>query len=309
MTLGYLPPRHITSYGQEQRISSCRLVPMGSSIKAVGLSGDHAIAGSYRSAFIFERSGATWNEVAKLLFSDGGESRSFGNALAISEDVAVVGDPFDSRFHDRAGTAYVYEKSDSVWSEVARLYVDDAAPNDRFGTSVAIDNDQIIIGAEGKARVGTEAGTLGAACVFERSDDGWTETAKIVASDGENGDQFGSSVAISEDRIVVGAFFDGLRVGAAYVFDRSGDSWDEVLKLYANDADLFDLFGNAVALSGNQVVIGATDDDDLGGASGSAYVFFVPKMTSLPEPSSLALLLVGWMVLSIAVIKRSLNSP
>jgi len=120
----------------------------------------------------------------------------------------------------------------------------------------------------------------GAVYVYQRDPNGaWSQTAKLIASDGENSDRFGASVALSGDLAAIGAWGDddhGEHTGAVYVFIRQADdSWPEVAKLIADDGAPDDRFGGAVALSGNTAVIGARYDDDQGTDSGSAYVFAV----------------------------------
>jgi hypothetical protein len=112
--------------------------------------------------------------------------------------------------------------------------------------------------------------------VFERVGGVWSQTAKLVASDGAGADSFGLSVSISGDTILVGALRDddlGDQSGSACVFERSVGVWTQTAKLLPDDGDAGDLFGNAVALSGDVAVIGASHDDDPGVDSGSAYVF------------------------------------
>jgi hypothetical protein len=143
-----------------------------------------------------------------------------------------------------------------------------------FGWSVAISGDTVVVGTHGDA-VGPDQGS---AFVFVRSGGIWIEQQKLSASDAAAGDLFGYSVAISGETIVVGTPFDdgaaGLDQGSAYVFVRSGDVWSEQQKLEASDAAAHDLFGDAVAISRETVVVGApTDDDAAGENQGSAYYF------------------------------------
>ncbi len=104
----------------------------------------------------------------------------------------------------------------------------------------------------------------------------FSEEQKLTASDADAFDQFGNAVALSGDRAIVGALGNddaGLNSGAAYVFAFDGSTWTEEQKLTASDADAEDLFGNAVALSGDRALIGAGLNDDAGSGSGAAYVF------------------------------------
>ena len=161
--------------------------------------------------------------------------------------------------------------------EVAKLLASDGSSNDYFGYSVAIDADTAVIGAYGdKNENGYGAG---AAYVFSRGDTGWVEQAKLTASDGEFGDNFGGlTVALDGDTAVIGAFGDsdyGPFTGAAYVFKRNNSgTWIEEAKLVASDRAANDNFGRFVAVDGATALIGAYNDSNYNGDhAGAAYVF------------------------------------
>jgi len=104
----------------------------------------------------------------------------------------------------------------------------------------------------------------------------WNEVAKLTASDGAAHDYFGTSVSLSGNRALVGAYQDddnGSDSGSAYVFEWNGSAWTQVAKLTASDGAASDYFGHSVSLSGNRALVGAYRDDDNGTDSGSAYVF------------------------------------
>jgi hypothetical protein len=142
---------------------------------------------------------------------------------------------------------------------------------------VAVSGDIAIAGASQVFRGGT-----GAVYIFERNEggtDNWGEVKKVTASDASAGHNFGSSVAVSGDTAVVGAFVDGTggsQAGAAYVFERNEggpDNWGEVKKLIASDAQAGDRFGISVANSGDAAIAGAFFEDAGGSDAGAAYVF------------------------------------
>jgi hypothetical protein len=213
-----------------------------------------------------------------LFASDGAGGDNFGLSVAISGDTAVVGACCDDTAAGaNAGSAYVFVRSGTSWSEQAHLFASDAAGGDQFGSSVAISGDTIVVGAIFDATAGGSFGG-GSAYVFVRSGTSWSEQAHLFASDGAAQDFFGSSVAISGDSIIVGAFIDdtagGTNAGSTYVFVRNGTSWSEQAHLFASDAAADDHFGVSVAISGDTIVVGASNDTTAGGANaGSAYVF------------------------------------
>ena len=118
----------------------------------------------------------------------------------------------------------------------------------------------------------------GSAVIFVRSGNAWVEQQKIIANDGGENDEFGSSVAVSGDTVVVGAVATTLGVnpgpGSAYVFVRSGSVWTQQQKLAAGDGAADDHFGNSVAISGDRVLVGAPDHSVAGAIhQGAAYAF------------------------------------
>jgi len=149
----------------------------------------------------------------------------------------------------------------------------DIADDDWFGEDVGISGDTIIVGAPYDDDLG---GSSGSAYVFTLSAGVWSEHQKLVASDGESADWFGETVAIDGAWAVVGTTREdqgGASAGAAYVFHDVGGTWIEYTKLVAADAQSYDHFGSAVAISGDTIVVGAPDSDDAGEKTGSAYVF------------------------------------
>ena len=240
----------------------------------VGAHFDTTAAGAVGSAHVFVRSGTTWSEQAHLFASDGADD-VFGNSVAISGDSIVVGAMFDDTAVGLdAGSAYVFVRSGTTWSEQAHLFASDAAEFDRFGRSVAISGDTIVVGALDAAG----DPFTGSAYVFVRSGTTWSEQTHLLPSDGADSDDFGISVAISGDTIVVGAKFDdtagGANAGSAYVFVRSGTTWSEQTHVFASDGADSDDFGISVAISGDTIVVGAELDDTAGGTNaGSVYVY------------------------------------
>ncbi|HUP92164.1 MAG TPA: Calx-beta domain-containing protein [Solimonas sp.] len=232
------------------------------------------------SATVFTRSGSVWSQQQQLLASGGLASDQFGISVALSGDTALVGANQDdiTAGGTNAGSATVFTRSGSVWSQQQQLTASDGRSNDRFGLSVALSGDTALVGARDDD---TAAGNgAGSAYVFVRSAGLWTQQQQLTASDGLSGDGFGASVALSGDTALVGANFDTLTsptrsaAGSAYVFVRSAAVWTQQQKLTASDALANDQFGNSVALSGDTALVGAWFDDTAGGTNaGSAYVF------------------------------------
>ena len=162
----------------------------------------------------------------KLLATDGAAYDSFGWSVAISGDTMVVGAYQDDDKGVWSGSAYVFTRDTSGWTQCAKLLASDGAVGDYFGRSVAISGDTVVVGAYSDGDKGNNSGS---AYIFTRDaagslTSGWTQHAKLLASDGAANDYFGYSVAIDGDTVVVGAYQDddnGSSSGSAYVFKKS----------------------------------------------------------------------------------------
>jgi len=254
------------------------------------LADDHGVA------YVFVDAGGGWEgrptETAKLEAAEPGFSDFFGYSVAISGDTIVVGAyGAEGPGFDNRGAAYVFEKPAGGWAgqvtESAKLTASDAGLGDDFGVAVSISGDTIVVGAV-QANVGGH-NDQGAAYVFVKPGGGWsghlTEDAKVTASDGSAGDQFGDSVSIDGDTVVVGAHFHNVgghsdHQGSAYVFVEPAGGWagslTETAELTASDGAVGDAFGS-VAVGGDTVLVGAPQHDGTGLIDrGSAYVFVEP---------------------------------
>jgi hypothetical protein len=230
---------------------------------------------------VYRFDGADWIEEVELTASDAAMGDEFGVSVAVSGNVAVIGSHLDDDVGGTdCGSAYVFEFDGTNWVQRAKLTASDAQGWDNFGYSAAIDGNWVVVGANLDDGVG---GNSGSAYVFGMPTGGWTnmtETAKLTAADQEGNDEFGKSVAISGDVILVGAHYaaDGsaTQTGLAYVFQFDGLDWNQEAKLTASGAADFDRFGLSVSISGDRALVGAWGDDDGASATGSAYVFEKP---------------------------------
>lgn len=244
----------------------------------VGVVFDDTAAGSSAgSAYVLIRDGTNWSQQARLLAEDGSAGDNLGCAVALAGDVALVGARFDDTFAgSNAGSAYVFIRNGSNWSQQAKLLAENGAADDMFGYTVALDGDTALVGAHyHDTSSGTDAGS---GYVFVRDGTNWNQQANLEANDAEAGDLFGYSVALCGDTALLGARFDdaagGTNFGSAYVFQRTGVSWDQEAKLETADGAVADEVGLAVALVGDIALVSAFRDD-LGSRldAGSVYVF------------------------------------
>lgn len=251
--------------------------------RSVAIYGNTAVvgapdSGTYSGAvYVFVRSGINyWIRQARLTSDSQLWYDLFGSSVAIYEDTIVVGAPGET---SHKGAAYVFVRSGGVWSKQQRI---SSSISNAFGASVAIDRGTIVVGAPGYLHPTLRS--LGFSCckggaaVFTNNGGHWSQQQALVASEGGGTDDFGSSVAISGDTVVVGApgrkSASNMATGAAFVFGRSGTAWNQQQELVASDRAYRDFFGWSVAISGSTIVVGAPGDDT--GAldnHGSAYVF------------------------------------
>ena len=254
---------------------------------SVSVSGDKIVVGAYSedagglldagAAYVYQiESDGSVTELAKIEASDAEAYDNFGISVAISGDKIVVGAyREDAEGVSNAGAAYLYQiEADGSVTEFAKIEASDAEVDDYFGYSVAISGDKIIVGAYGEDEGGSKAG---AAYVYQVETNGSvSELAKIEASDAETDDYFGKSVAISGDKIIVGAYGEdtgGSSAGAAYVYQVETDgSVTEIKKIQAIDQEEEDWFGRSVAIDGDKIIVGAYREDTGGTDAGAAYV-------------------------------------
>jgi hypothetical protein len=239
---------------------------------SVDISGANAVVSSTRSAdsigseyvsgsvYLYRKSEfGNWVESGRLARSDAPTINAFGNSVAISGRTIVVGAVGDEAAGRDAGAAYIFQDNgQGSWSQVAKLFADNAPNSTGFGTSVDVDGDTAVVGAEGRVYVFSDTGN-----------GLWLQTAEILSDRATS--SFGQSVAIDGNTIVVG---DGTGPGFAYLYrpDALG-TWHQIAKLGVNDPD--GAFGYSVAISGKRVIVGGkTGRDSIRGRRNAvAYIF------------------------------------
>jgi hypothetical protein len=280
---------------------TAKLVPTDSAIgdsfgQSVAIDGDTIAVGAPEATignnvgqgavYTFTRSGIpNRTESAKLTASDGAAFYGFGNSVAISGETIVAGAPFTAVGKNTGqGAVYTFTRvGAAARTETAKLTASDGVTDAELGHSVAIDGDTVVAGARGDT-IGGNA-RQGSAYTFASSGaNARTETAKLTASNGLSGAQFGQSVAIDGDTILVGApsaFVGGVAKGAVYTFTRTGASArTENATLSASDGTTGSFLGFSVAIDPDTILAGASEDTiGTNTAQGSAYTF---SRTGLP---------------------------
>lgn len=281
---------------------------------SVSIDGNTAVIGAYKrdttiqgafysqvgATYIFERDvNGQWNQVQKIMASDMDSLNYFGKSVAVSGNYMVIGAAYRDTSDNlgstipEAGAAYFFERNTSgIWVEKQKVVASDFEAFAIFSWSVAIDGNYAVIGAykEDKNANGSSSKTdAGAAYVFERINGTWTQVKKLVASDRNNADWFGYTVAISGDYVVIGAYQEDEDVngnaslsnsGSAYIYKRDANgNWIEVQKIVASDRNSEDWYGCALDIKNNYIIVGARQqDNDINGGNsmadaGAAYIY------------------------------------
>ena len=236
-------------------------VAIGTDVAIVGAAGHDAPFSNAGAAYVIDL--ATGTSTYKLTPTGVASGDSFGGAVGVSGDVAIVG----AIGADSGGAAYLFNVTSG--GQLHKLSPSDPTGSDSFGGSVGIDGDVAVVGAPLHNALGM--GNSGAAYVFNVTTGG--QSRKLIAGDAFQNDHFGSAVAVSGDVAVVGAYWDddkGYHAGSAYLINVTNGS--QLYKLTAGDGDAYDEFGAAVAICGGVAIVGAPKHD---GSAGAAYLFDV----------------------------------
>ena len=278
------------------------VVSVDGTTAAVGAPKDDDAGSNSGAAFVFVRDANRWKQQAKLIPKDLARSDALGEAVDIQEDTVIIGAPGHSPGGVRfAGAVFVFVRDGDSWRQQAKLIADDAAPSDRFGVSVGIEGDTVIVGSLLNDAGGTK--DAGAAYIFVRDGNTWKQQAKLIAPKKRKGDHFGAGVATTGKISVVGAPLreeGGLGAGAAYSFVNVNGVWEDGATVVPENAAPNLVFGSTVAISGDTVVVagGAAPEVAAGFGNGTAaYVYSGEEHFNTPpfavEPFGLKIATLG----------------
>jgi len=236
-------------------------VSLDGDLVAVSAPGDDDMGHKSGCVYVYALGAGGWTLQEKLTASDGQIGDQFGFDVALDGDILLIGADWDDDVGINDGSAYVFERTGSLWEQAAKLLPDQVAGGtDLFGFAVALDGEVAVVGARREDVAG--AIDQGAVYVFERKGGSWLRSAKLASSDGRDVDDFGWDVAIQGRFLVAGApRHDGAGAdsGAAYVFEHSGGVWRETAKLEAYDARSVRRFGQGVAIDEDTIAVMARD--------------------------------------------------
>jgi hypothetical protein len=255
-------------------------VAISGNVAIIGADHDSVYGSSSGSAYIYRQSAdGTWHHEYKLVPNDGKAAEVFGMDVDISGNRAIVGAFFDDDRGQFAGSAYIFQEDGSGrWQQAAKLFGDDTSEIDHFGINVGISGNTAVVGANLDDHSEPGGDDIGTAYIFQEDTAGaWRQVAKLLPSDGRSRDHFGESVAIDGLTAVIGAPEDdegNNETGAAFVFRAGADGrWRQMAKLTASDAGNSDSFGWSVAISGDDIIVGANGGFSGNDYPGAAYIF------------------------------------
>ncbi|MDQ3335488.1 MAG: cadherin-like beta sandwich domain-containing protein [Myxococcota bacterium] len=264
------------------------------------------------AVYVYLRTGTTWALQQTIYAPNQDAGDNFGAAVALEDDTLVVGAPLEdsnasgvggdgtNNGLDESGAAYVFVRTGTTWSLQAYLKASNTGSGDLFGTSVAIDNNRLLIGAPNEDSASTNeldnsASNAGAVYFYSRTGTTWTFGSYIKAPNPGAFDEFGAAVAVDSDSLAVGATGEdgagtgtsgnqndnsAANAGAVYAFIRSGTSWNLQNYIKASNTDAGDLFGISVDIDADTLVVGADHERSIGAQTdnseaevGAVYVF------------------------------------
>ncbi len=232
---------------------------------AVGAYGEDDKGRSAGAVYTYKLEGDQWNFESKIHDQEGGANDRFGSSVVMDENTLIVGASRDNK----AGSIVIFEKKEAGWNQTLKIFSSDGKAKDRFGCSLALAGGYLAVGADG-----TE-GFMGAVYIFEKNLGGtnnWGEVKKIQPMDAGTDDRFGKTIAMSGAYLLVGSEGHEMGMGATYLFRKGKEGehqWGLANKMNAMDGSPRDLFGSSVAMSGEDIFIGAYQSNRKGGA----YVF------------------------------------
>jgi len=249
-----------------------RAVAIDGNTAVIGAPGSPIGSNGVGSAYVYVRTTSGWQFQQKLTAFDGTQDSFFGVSVDIDGDTIVVGANGDTNAGTSSGAAYVFVRSNNIWTIKQKLTGSENSSNDSFGLSVGIDGNTIVCGAFGNTP-SPSVFAVGTTYVFTLIGNQWLETQKLSASDASHNNSFGGTVAIDGNTIIAGAIGNSQFAGAVYVFEFDGSSWIEKEKLTAHDATPHVVFGYRLGVSGETIVVASQGAGETPPQFAAAYIF------------------------------------
>ncbi len=273
LSLSQTAPRPMSLGADKNPVTQSATIPQsfsgdGGFGNATAIDGNYLVVGAYRqngftgAAYIYCKTPAGWVEKQTITAPDADALDSFGYTVSISGDILAIGSTYDDDLGTNSGSVYTYKLVDDQWVLHTKLTAFNGHENMRYGISVSLCNNDLIVGAR------YSFGHKGAAYVYTLEDDSWSLQGYLKASEGDPGDDFGYSVSISGNHAIIGAprlTYEGGGYGKVYIFSRENNAWSEQAIFTPDDEYVYtpipqgytDDYGASVAISGNYAIIGA----------------------------------------------------
>lgn len=272
---------------------------------AVGAYFDDDLGESSGAVYVYKKSAGEWAFHQKLTPESLLANDYFGASVTISEDFLFVGAQGSSAYANTSGKVFIYTLLDGTWTLSDEVYPPDPTSFQNFGVSLSVSGETLAIGAYNDPAVANESGSV---YLFEKTGSNWEFFQKIFPSDGHAGAKFGHSLAIENNRLVVGSIYDQTlpgETGSAYVYTReSSGNWLLSAKIVPDDAQDEQRFSAGVGLSGKFAIAGAPYDNEYGFHTGAAYLcdldiilhqqetnFSTKQSVSYPNPATNAIMI------------------
>ncbi|KAA3598077.1 MAG: hypothetical protein DWQ06_13345 [Calditrichaeota bacterium] len=246
----------------------------------IGASGDNDVPEGSGSAYIFVRSGTSWNQQAKLTAKIPQKNAHFGTSVSISNNYAIIGAPFENysnKENESVGAVYVFKRIGKKWLQTTKLSAK-GTRSSSFGKEVSISGDNIIV----SAKTTFKENSIGAVYIFHKNQNKWLLESKLISEQLKETNAkinrvfFGSSVTINENYAIVGAMYSGFKektTGSASVYHRVNKKWLLLSIIRSSDIAPLDYFGCAASISKNYYIIGAAWKESKEFGTGSAYIY------------------------------------
>ena len=269
--------------------------------------GDDDNSSNSGAVYVYKRTGQTWAQEAYIKAANSDNDSNFGFSVSLDGNTIVVGAPYedsnqatitngtsalDNNSNSNSGAVYVYKRTGSNWAQEAYIKAANSDNDSKFGFSVSLDGDTIVVGAPYEdsdlttitngttANDNVTSADSGAVYVYKRTGSNWAQEAYIKASNNSAADLFGYSVSIDNDTLVVGAYLESsdqrtitngttaastdnsmAGTGAVYVYKRSGSTWTQQAYIKAVNSNVSDNFGRSVSINNDTLVVGANLED------------------------------------------------
>lgn len=224
----------------------------------------------YGAVNVYNFDGEDWNATDQIISLGSSSSDEFGHSLAQTEDFIFIGAPGTQTDNSLEGEVHVYEFDGISWVENSRISASDGHRFSSFGYSLSANNDRLLVGAIGMEGMN---GNTGAVYEFQYNGQQWVETVKIEVANGIAVTQFGYSLAMNEDTVLIGSYNNGVEPGLAIIFNFDGNSWLQSHEFSVVDNDEAPWFGSRVALMGQRALVSAVNPEFPTNAIGAVYVF------------------------------------